>query len=74
MPEIDGVQVLETLQSQGVALPIIVMTADVQEWLKARCIELGATVFLNKPVKQDVLRATLKEMLKPLQSLESPCA
>lgn len=31
MPEVDGIQVLETLQSQGMRLRIIVLTADVQE-------------------------------------------
>ncbi|MDH5700823.1 MAG: response regulator, partial [Nitrospirota bacterium] len=56
MPIMDGVQVLETLESRGVKLPIIVLTADVQDWLKDRCLQLGATIFLNKPVKQDQLQ------------------
>ncbi|MDH5295586.1 MAG: response regulator, partial [Nitrospirota bacterium] len=36
MPLVDGILVLETLQSQGIRLRIIVLTADVQEWVKAR--------------------------------------
>ena len=59
MPIMDGVQVLEQLESQGLKLPVIVLTADVQEWLKDRCMELGANTFLNKPVKQDLLREAL---------------
>lgn len=73
MPVMDGVQVLETLESQGVKLPIIVLTADVQEWLKDRCLELGATSFLNKPVKQDQLQQALRNILPTPQPTEAPC-
>ncbi len=62
MPIIDGVQVLEGLESRGVKLPVIVLTADVQEWLKERCLELGVNTFLNKPVKQDLLRQALENI------------
>jgi len=73
MPVMDGVQVLETLESLGVKLPIIVLTADVQEWLKDRCLELGATSFLNKPVKQDQLLQALRNILPTSQPTEAPC-
>ena len=62
MPIMDGVQVLEQLEALGVKLPVIVLTADVQEWLRERCLELGATSFLNKPVKQDQLRDALEHV------------
>ncbi len=73
MPIMDGVQVIETLQSHGVKLPIIVLTADVQDWLKERCLELGATMFLNKPVKQDQLQQALQDILAAPQPTEAPC-
>jgi len=73
MPIMDGVQVLETLESRGVQLPIIVLTADVQEWLKDRCLQLGATVFLNKPVKQDQLQQALRNILPAPQFTEASC-
>ena len=62
MPVMDGVQVLEQLESQGVKLPVIVLTADVQDWLKDRCLELGVKAFLNKPVKQDQLQQALEHI------------
>lgn len=62
MPVMDGVQVLEQLETQEMKLPVIVLTADVQEWLKDRCLELGVTTFLNKPVKQDQLRQALEQI------------
>ena len=73
MPVIDGIQVLETLESRGVKLPIIVLTADVQEGLKDRCLELGVTMFLNKPVKQDQLQQALRDILPVPQPTETPC-
>ena len=73
MPVIDGIQVLETLESRGVKWPIIVLTADVQEWLKDRCLELGVTMFSNKPVKQDQLQQALRDILPVPQPTETPC-
>lgn len=65
MPIMDGIQVLEQLKSLDIQLPIIVLTADVQEWLKDRCLELGANTFLNKPVKQDQLRQAFENIFTP---------
>ncbi len=71
MPIMDGVQVLEQLESQGVKLPVIVLTADVQDWLKDRCLELGAKAFLNKPVKQDQLRQALETIFSTSVATEA---
>ncbi len=73
MPVMDGVQVLEQLESQGVKLPVIVLTADVQDWLKDRCLELGVKAFLNKPVKQDQLRQALETIFSTSVATEAPC-
>lgn len=73
MPEVDGIQVLEALKAQSITLPVIVLTADVQEWMKTQCLELGAQKFLNKPVKQEELRAALKEVLGQTIGQEVPC-
>ena len=74
MPIMDGVQVLEQLESRGVKLPVIVLTADVQEWLKDRCLELGVQTFLNKPVKQDQLRQALNKIFSTLVPTEVRCS
>ncbi|MEC4679452.1 MAG: response regulator, partial [Nitrospirota bacterium] len=73
MPVIDGIQVLETLESRDVKWPIIALTADVQKWLKDRCLELGVTMFLNKPVKQYQLQQALRDILPVPQPTETPC-
>ena len=73
MPEVDGVQVLESLQAKNLHFPIIVLTADIQDWLKERCFELGAKQFLNKPVKQEELKVAIHAILAEPDSQETPC-
>ena len=51
MPEMDGFQVLETIQEKNLKTPVIVLSADIQESTKEKCLNLGARVFLNKPLK-----------------------
>src|SRR5436309_14976139 len=51
MPHLDGFAVLESLRADRseVYLPIIVLTADVNEESKRRALHCGATDFLHKP-------------------------
>lgn len=58
MPEMDGFTVLTELQKQQNAVPVLVLTADIQEITREQCLALGATGFLNKPVKaEELIRA-----------------
>jgi len=59
MPEMDGFEVLQTLQDAACHLPVIVLTADVQDSVKKDCLKLGADGFLNKPPKTDEVLAAL---------------
>jgi DNA-binding response OmpR family regulator len=51
MPHLDGFAVLEALRAEGddVFLPVIVLTADMNEEAKRRALSAGATDFLLKP-------------------------
>jgi two-component system, chemotaxis family, chemotaxis protein CheY len=55
MPEIDGFTVLTELHNQGITVPVLVLTADIQEMTRDQCLALGAAGFLNKPVKAENL-------------------
>lgn len=55
MPEIDGFAVLTELQKQQNRVPVVVVTADIQEITREQCLALGAAGFLNKPVKTEDL-------------------
>ena len=53
MPDYDGFSVLKDAKEQGLDIPIIVITADIQEITRDDCLNLGAKAFLNKPVDHD---------------------
>jgi putative two-component system response regulator len=51
MPHIDGLTILETIRTQNpdMLLPVLVLTADINEQTKLRALHAGATDFLLKP-------------------------
>ncbi len=64
MPHKDGFQVLAELKEMGNTTPVIVVSADIQETSRQRCIELGASAFLNKPPKQADLINTINNVIR----------
>ena len=66
MPHLDGFTILEALRGDRteVFLPIIVLTADVNEETKRRALNLGATDFLNKPLDHIEVLLRIKNMLE----------
>jgi CheY-like chemotaxis protein len=67
MPDMDGLKVLKALRDQGSRIPVIVLTADIQESVRRECLDLGARAFITKPPKDEDLRRTVKEVLDPGQ-------
>jgi len=63
MPGLNGVEVLQALKDQGIALLAMVVTADIQDTTRKRCLDLGVAEFLNKPVDESALRAKLAEFI-----------
>ena len=63
MPEMDGLELLEMLNSQGSKIPRIVVTADIQETVRQECLKHGALAVLNKPPKTDELQNALAKAL-----------
>ncbi len=62
MPEIDGLEVLARLKKQGMTIPVIILTADIQDTTKKRCLEAGAADFLNKPPKAEEMLSAIKRL------------
>jgi CheY-like chemotaxis protein len=62
MPALDGLAVMDRLAAAG-AMParLYVLTADIQDTTRKRCMDLGAHDCLNKPVDQAALTAILTE-------------
>lgn len=69
MPEMDGIQLLTVLRSQGIGWPVIVMTAHGEISVAVRAIKLGATEFLEKPFEYEVLAVALKNAFTLLSTI-----
>ena len=74
MPEMDGFGFIAAVRQREDDLrsvPIVVLSADVQETSKTRTVELGADGFMNKPVKPEHVRLMLAEMMNRAPELDS---
>lgn len=63
MPGIDGLKILSVLHENVPKVPVIVLTADIQESVRRQCLGLGAVAFINKPPKESELRSAVKKVL-----------
>src|SRR6202171_3290106 len=70
MPGKDGLTLLEELKSQGVTIPVVMMSGQAHIDMAVRATRLGALDFLEKPISTDKLLLTVENALK-LQRLES---
>ncbi|MFC1676374.1 PleD family two-component system response regulator [Planctomycetota bacterium] len=63
MPEMDGFGVLGALKEKSLSIPIIILSADVQETSRNKCFEFGVVDFVKKPPKEDeILKAVRKAL------------
>jgi CheY-like chemotaxis protein len=63
MPELDGEKFLQFLKQRNLTIPVIVITADIQESTRKQCINLGAFEVVNKPFKAEKLKEILQRAL-----------
>lgn len=63
MPGISGFDVLKRLQERHNLVPVIVLSADIQESSQQKCKELGAFAFLNKPPQKEQVIQTFYSAL-----------
>ncbi len=64
LPTVDSYEVCRQLQAQGVAMPIIILTARGEEVGKVLGLELGADDYVTKPVGVRELMARIKAVLR----------
>lgn len=50
MPEVDGIEVLEHIKASKIECFVLVISADIQDKMKQRVVQLGAIDFVNKPI------------------------
>jgi len=60
MPDMDGFAVLEALAASRSTVPVIVLSADIQETTLTKCRDLGARECLHKPPTRDLAERALR--------------
>ena len=66
MPNMDGFQVIKTLKEnpKTLSIPIIMLTAVLDEKAKQKAWEMYDEAYLTKPVETETLKAKIEEVLK----------
>jgi DNA-binding response OmpR family regulator len=64
LPVLDGFDVCRDLRRRGVTIPILMLTAKVQEAEKVLGLEIGADDYITKPYSPRELRARVKAHLR----------
>lgn len=64
MPDMDGVELMETLQERGLDVPIIIMTAHSSVQTAVEAMRQGAFHYLEKPVNLEEMRALLEKAIE----------
>lgn len=65
MPEMDGLEAIKIIRTNPelIATPIIALTALAMSGDRERCLQVGATEYLTKPVKLKHLSETIQTLL-----------
>lgn len=63
MPEMTGLDMLESLKQTGVDTPMILITAEGSEQLAVRAMRMGVYDYLIKPFEPDALLAAVRSVL-----------
>jgi two-component system chemotaxis response regulator CheY len=68
MPMMDGIEVLQTLRqsAEHAALPVVMLTGELDETLVKRIIQLGISAYLAKPLDPEALIERLSKVVRNL--------
>jgi DNA-binding NarL/FixJ family response regulator len=62
MPDMDGLDVLQNLRRNWPSLPVLMLSTYPEKQYAVRCIQLGASGYLNKSTDPDDLTAALRRV------------
>jgi CheY-like chemotaxis protein len=63
MPGIDGLEVFRTMRTETVDVPCIFWSGDATEAIEQVVLRDGASAFLHKPVRPELLRSEVQRVL-----------
>ncbi|HEY0547116.1 MAG TPA: response regulator [Pyrinomonadaceae bacterium] len=71
LPEMHGSQVLREIRALDAGVPVIVITGEENEQLRAQCERLGVHDYLSKPVDYDLMLKAIRHALEtPAEAAE----
>ncbi|MBB6480543.1 response regulator [Spirochaeta isovalerica] len=62
MPEMDGYELLDELEKEGMHFPIVVISADIQSEAVRKVKDRGVLDFMRKPVSAENLNSLMEEL------------
>ena len=71
MPHLNGIEALKEIRRVSPFVPIIMLTSIAEEAVVEECVQQGASYFIRKDVRADLLQEELKEMLRQYCRVES---
>ncbi len=63
MPGMGGLGLLKRLADSGTRIPVIILTAHADDDMRQRMLQMGATAFLEKPVRGPALLQAIRSAL-----------
>lgn len=70
MPDLNGIEFQEELNSRGIRMPIIFLTGHGNIPLSVKTVKAGASDFLTKPVSRETLITSIRVALQEYQNLQ----
>jgi DNA-binding response OmpR family regulator len=70
LPKLDGVGILKAVRSQGVRIPVVMLTARDATMDKVHSLDLGADDYVTKPFEMDELLARIRALLRRTEGEE----
>jgi len=74
MPEMDGLEVQQELSSNGIAMPVVVLTGHGDVSIAVRAMKAGAVDFIEKPFERSTLLAAIDAAFERLADAEGRSA
>ena len=71
LPEIDGLEVLQTMRDQGMTTPVLIITARSSKEDVVRGLDTGSDDYLTKPFSFEELLARIRALLRRKSSREA---
>ncbi len=61
MPKMTGHELLNDIKNQGINIPTVMITADIQDSSRQKSLDLGIKAFIEKPVDEEKLKKLIQE-------------